>query len=114
MLRALVILFTCLFAGNLLNRLTGVPVPGPVIGLLIMLAILVLSGGPDQPLKQIGDGLLRNMSILFVPAGVGLMTQLPALEHDATAIGVAILVSTALGMTATAGIMHLLAQRGTD
>jgi holin-like protein len=114
MLRALVVLFTGLFVGNLLNRLTGVPVPGPVIGLLIMLAFLVLGSGPDQPLRQIGHGLLRNMSILFVPAGVGLITQLPALEHDAMAIGIAILVSTALGMAATAGIMHLLAQRGNE
>ncbi len=56
MLRALVVLFTCLFAGNLFNRLTGVPVPGPVIGLLIMLAFLVLGGAQISNYSRWGTG----------------------------------------------------------
>ena len=112
MLKAIISLFLCLVVGDAINRLTGLPLPGGVIGLVLMLAFLIWRGGPDQPLKETSHFLLRNMTVLFIPASVGLITQLLALKQDALPIGVAIIVSTVLGMAVTALIMHRLAPHG--
>jgi holin-like protein len=114
MLKAILTLFVCLALGNTINRLTGLPLPGSVIGLLILLAILIWRRGPDEPMKQTGHFLLRNMTIFFIPASVGLMTQLPALQHNALTIGIAIVVSTLLGMAVTAVLMQCLARDAED
>jgi holin-like protein len=112
MLKAVLTLFLCLIIGDIINRVIGLPLPGGVIGLVILLAVLIWRGGPDEPLKQTGHFLLQNMTVLFIPASVGLITQLPALKQDALPIGVAIVISTALGMAVTAAIMHWLAPHG--
>jgi holin-like protein len=112
MLKAILTLFLCLGAGDLINKLTGLPLPGGVIGLVILLAIFIWRGGPDRQMKETSHFLLRNMTVLFIPASVGLITQLPALKQDALPIGVAIVVSTVLGMAVTAAIMHWLARGG--
>ncbi len=52
MLKALLTLFVCLAIGNAINRLSGLPLPGSVIGLLLMLMLLIWRRGPDEPLKQ--------------------------------------------------------------
>ncbi|WP_020175552.1 CidA/LrgA family protein [Methyloferula stellata] len=112
MLKAILTLFLCLAAGDLINKLTGLPLPGGVIGLVILLAILIWRRGPDPKLRETSHFLLRNMTVLFIPASVGLVTQLPALKQDALPIGIAIVVSTVLGMAVTAAIMHWLARGG--
>jgi holin-like protein len=88
-LRALTVLIVCQFCGEVTARAAGLPLPGPVIGLVL---------------------LLRHLSLLFVPAGVGIVTQLDALERDWKAILVAILVSTALGLAVTGWLMQRLSR----
>jgi holin-like protein len=112
MIKALTVIVLCLLLGDAVNRLTGLPLPGPVIGMLLLLALLIYRGGPDHAMKQACHGLLHNMALLFVPASAGLITELPLLSHDAGPIAAAILVSTVLGMAATAGVMHLLTRGG--
>ncbi len=112
MLKAIISLFLCLAIGDVIGKLTGLPLPGGVIGLVIMLGFLIWRGGPDQPLKEMSHFLLRNMTVLFIPASVGLITQLQALKQDALPIGIAVIVSTVLGMAVTAAIMHWLAAHG--
>ena len=110
MLRALTILVLCQFAGEVVARAAGLSVPGPVLGLLLLLGMLAVRGGPDEELRSTTNGLLRHLSLLFVPAGVGIITQLDALGRDWLAIGVAILVSTALGLGVTGLVMQRLAK----
>ncbi len=113
MLRALTLLVLCQFAGEVVARGLGIPLPGPVLGLVLLLAILIVRGGPGEELRATSNGLLRHLSLLFVPAGVGIVTQLDALAQDWAAILVAILVSTALGLAVTGWLMQRLS-RGTD
>ncbi len=112
MLKAILILFLCLVIGNVINKLTGLPLPGGVIGLVILLAALIWRGGPGKELRETSHFLLRNMTVFFIPASAGLITQLPALKQDALPIGAAILGSTVLGMAVTAFLMHWLARGG--
>ncbi len=110
MLRALTILILCQFAGEVAARAAGLPLPGPVVGLVLLLVILIVRRGPDPALRETSNGLLRNLSLLFVPAGVGIVTQLDALERDWKAILCAIVVSTALGLAVTGWLMQRLSK----
>lgn len=112
MLRALTILLVCQFAGEVTARAAALPLPGPVIGLLLLLAALIIRGGPDKALNETSSGLLRHLSLLFVPAGVGIVTQLDALAQNWFAILAAVLVSTALGLMVTGWVMQRLSRSG--
>lgn len=114
MIQALTEIVVCLILGNAINYVTGLPLPGPVIGMMLLLGLLLYRGGPDNGMKQACHGLLRNMALLFVPASAGLITELPLLSHDAWPIAVAILISTVLGMAATAATMHVLTRGETQ
>jgi putative effector of murein hydrolase LrgA (UPF0299 family) len=91
----------------------GLPLPGPVVGLLILFVGLVVRGrngsvavGPE--LRNTANGLLGNLSLLFVPAGVGVVTQLDVLGANLLPVAVSILVSTALGLFVTGWVMQRL------
>jgi holin-like protein len=107
--RALTVLILCQFAGEVAARGLGLSVPGPVIGLLLLLVLLILRGGPDEDLRETSSGLLRNLGLLFVPAGVGVVTQLDVLGRNWLAVAAAIGVSTALGLGVTGWVMQRLA-----
>lgn len=83
MLIGLLALLLCQLAGETLVRLTGAPLPGPVAGMLILLALLALRR-PDEksPVLQAADGLLTHLQLLFVPVGVGIITS-AAIFRDA-------------------------------
>jgi holin-like protein len=86
MTRAVTMIIVCLLLRDLINRLTALPLPGPVVGMLLLLALLVFTGGPDNAMKQTCHGLLHNMALLFVPACAGLITELALLSQRAAGI----------------------------
>ena len=98
--------FQCL--GEVISRALGLPVPGPVLGLLLLLAWFGARGGPGVPMQEASTNLLRTLGLLFVPAGVGVITQLDALAADWMPIAVAVVVSTGLGLAVTAVVMQRL------
>lgn len=110
MLRALTILVLCQFAGEVVARALDIPLPGPVLGLVLLLVILIVRGSPGEELRATSNGLLRHLSLLFVPAGVCIVTQLDALERDWPAILAAVLVSTALALGVTGWLMQRLSR----
>lgn len=114
MLNALTLLLVCQFAGELAAHAAGIPIPGPVLGMLLLLVGLIwrehtVRKGPDPELKAVASGLLGNLSLLFVPAGVGVTTQLDVLAKSWLPLTVAIVVSTFLGLVVTGWVMQRLA-----
>jgi holin-like protein len=108
MLRSLTILIVCQFVGEVIVRVTDLPLPGPVLGLVLLLGLLIVRGGPDEEMKGTSSVLLRHLLLLFVPAGAGVVTQLNVLGRNLPAAIVAIVVSTALGLAVTAWVMQRL------
>lgn len=103
------LLFQC--AGEALVRLAGMPVPGPVAGMaLLALALLARRRAPAS-LTVAADGLARHLSLLFVPAGVGVMLHVHRLASEWLPIAAALLVSTVLAIAATAWTFAWLARR---
>ncbi len=114
MVRALAVLLSCQLAGTVLQQAFGLPVPGPVLGMVLLLGILVLTGGPDAELRGTVHGLLRYFGLLYVPAGVGVMAEWQALRENALAIAIAIPVSTVLALLVTGTLMQLLLKTSQD
>jgi holin-like protein len=111
MLNALTFLICCQFMGEVIARGTGLPLPGPVIGLVLLLGFLILRDRtPDPHLSGTAGWLLRHFGLLFVPAGVGVITQLDVLGSNWLALLVAIPVSTLLGLIVTGWVMQRLAR----
>jgi holin-like protein len=114
---AVLLLFQSL--GEALAQLTHAPVPGPVIGLVLLLAALVVQqrrGKAEwKPLAQAADGLLAHLSIFFVPAAVGVMLYWEPLAREGLAWIVAIVASTIASIAVTALFLrHRLGEPADD
>jgi holin-like protein len=106
MLPALTALLLCQLIGDAAVRLVGLPVPGPVLGLVLLLATLALRRGVPGSLESTASGLLKHFSLLFVPAGVGVLQHLGRIEAEWLAIAAALLVSSVATIVVTAVVMR--------
>ena len=88
--------------GEVMSYALRLPVPGPVIGMVLMLLYLRLRPCSLEAMRETSLGLLQHLSLLFVPAGVGVMAHWHRLAAEGVAIVVAIIVSTVLALAATA------------
>ena len=114
MIASMAAILLCQLIGEVIVRLTHLPVPGPVIGMGLLFAALVIRGGPPSPLERTADGLLSHLSLLFVPAGVGIMLHLGLILSQWLPIAAALIGSTALTIGATGLVMQRLAARSRD
>jgi holin-like protein len=108
MLPALTLLLVCQSIGEAVVRLAGLPVPGPVLGMLLLFAWLVRKGEVPEPLARTAGGLLEHLSLLFVPAGTGVVLYLDLIAAEWTAIAAALVVSTLATIVVTAFVMSRL------
>jgi holin-like protein len=92
------LVFQCVGEGA--ARLFDLPVPGPVVGMLALFVTLLFRRKVPESLGTAADGLARHLSLLFVPAGVGVMLHFARLADDWVPIVVALLVSTILTIAA--------------
>ena len=105
MLQALTVILLCQLAGETISAASGLPLPGPVIGMVILFLVLTVRKGVPKDIGAVGDALLANLSLLFVPAGVGIMQHAARLEDEALAVIVALVGSTLVTIAATALVM---------
>ena len=102
------------FAGEAVVRLAGLPLPGPVVGMALLFAALLVRGRVPETLGSAADGLAKHLSLLFVPAGVGVMMYARQLADEWVPITVALVVSTVLAIAVAAVVFRWLAGRGRD
>ncbi|WP_019906964.1 CidA/LrgA family protein [Methylobacterium sp. 77] len=101
--------------GEAMARATALPVPGPVIGMALLLLFMVLRDRSpatagrllapplvDGTLERSGKGLLANLSLMFIPAGAGIVGRLDVLEAHGLGLACVVVVSTLATLTATA------------
>lgn len=113
-------LLVCQLLGETLSRFVKLPIPGPVVGLVFIalgLGIWRIWGGDTHgtPIDRVAGTLLGYLSLMFVPAGVGVIQQLPILSTYWWQIIVVVVISTAVTMMATVltfvGVKHLVSRR---
>jgi holin-like protein len=105
------LLLVCQLAGEVVTRLLGLPVPGPVVGMVILFLGLALRGRVPEELERVGAGLLSHLSLLFVPAGVGVMIHLPLIAEEWLPISAALILSTLATIALTGLVMAALGGR---
>ncbi len=98
MIQALTLLLVAQLAGVALTGALGLPVPGPVLGMGLLVGLLWLRPRLLAVVAPTARGLLAHLGILFVPAGVGVVGHLGRLGDEALAVGLAIAVSTAVAI----------------
>ncbi len=111
MLGYLTAIFCCQLIGELFVTALRIPVPGPVVGMALLFAGLLIHGSIPEDLGAVGNALIGNLALLFVPAGVGVMLHVQLIGRDWLPISVALVVSTALTIAVTAALMVWLAPR---
>jgi len=113
MLRSILILLAAQLVGEALHRALHLPLPGPVLGMALLAAILLLrKQEPDAALVQTSNGLLKWLGLLFIPAGTGVVANLGLFRTAWFPIVAALVVSTALTIAVTALVMQWLLHRG--
>lgn len=124
MILSLTLILLAQLLGETAARATGLSVPGPLIGMALLLGFLVLRdrGAPwaasllplplvDGTLERSGKGLLANLSLMFVPAGAGIVGRLDVLAAHGPALACVVVVSTLATLAATALTFVAVARR---
>jgi holin-like protein len=93
--------------GEAIARTTHAPLPGPVIGLIVMLVALNFSA-VRAPVQVAAETLLTHLSLLFVPVGVGVMVHTGLIAQYGLRMLVAIVLATWIGLAVTALVLRAL------
>jgi len=107
MLSALTQLLIFQLSGEIVARSLALPIPGPVLGMLFLFVALILKGGPGAELQTTSQNLLMHLSLLFVPAGTGIMVHLHQVGSEWLPLLLSLIISTATTLIVTALVMKL-------
>ena len=110
MIASLSLILLCQLIGEVAVRYLGLPMPGPVVGLLFLLLLLLardrfvaLARGPLQQdgVENASRGLLAHLSLLFVPAGVGVVQKLDLVAEHGVAVAAVLAISVVVTLLVT-------------
>lgn len=109
MITGLLVLLACQLVGEMIVRSLDVPVPGPIVGMVVFFAVLqVRRPQRESPLVRGPQTLLTYLPLLYVPAGVGVVSYLTLLRSEAGPAVAGLTLSWLAGLLATAGTAGLL------
>ena len=111
MIQGLVQLFIFQALGELVSKFALPFIPGPVLGLVLLLAYLSVRGHVPAAIDLVGGSVLQHLGLLFIPASVGVVLYLPVLQANAWAISAALVVSVVATVAVTAGLLKVLAKK---
>jgi len=111
MIAALTLLLVFQLIGEIMIRSLDLPIPGPVVGMGLLFATLFAAKGPSAELRNTSNGLLQHLSLLFVPAGTGVMLHFQRLADEWIPLMAAVIVSTLLSIGVSALLLNALSRR---
>jgi len=97
--------------GELASKFLLPTLPGPVIGLVLLVLWLVMRRGMNAELAMVADGFSQYLGLLFVPAAVGVVLFLPQLQANALAIVSALVGSVVLTIGSSALVVRFLSKK---
>ncbi len=114
MIAGLVEIFIFQGLGELVSRFAVHFVPGPVNGLVLLLAWLHIRGGVPPAVELVASGLMRHLGLLFVPAAVGVILFWPQLKANLVPVVAALVVSVVLTIATAAIVLRVLTRPRSD
>ena len=110
MLFGITALLFCQLSGEVLVKALAVPIPGPVVGMALLFILMLLSPPLLGAVRPVAETLLGNLSLLFVPAGTGVVQHLDLLGRSGLRIVAVLILSTAITLAVTALTFAALAR----
>src|SRR5689334_1595176 len=119
MLASLGLILLCQLIGEAIVHGLGLPLPGPVLGLMLLLILLLMRDhfalialGPlrNDGVENASKGLLSHLSLMFVPAGVGVVQKLDLLASHGIAIMLVLALSVVITLLATVLTFRLVSR----
>lgn len=108
MIGAIAALLLMQLIGTLLVQFTHIPLPGPVVGMLLLFVYLLWRGYVPRPLLTTTRPLLENLSLLFIPAGVGVIAHWQELAGQTGRIAIVLVAGAVITLVVTAYTLHYL------
>ncbi|MGK7906407.1 MAG: CidA/LrgA family protein [Synechococcus sp.] len=106
-LNGITVLLLYQLLGEVAALVLGLPIPGPVLGMTFLFLTLRLHGKVPTSLDSASNHLLHHFSLLFIPAGVGVMVHFDRMANEWLPISVALLLSTIVTLAGTAAMMSI-------
>lgn len=113
MVLGFLVLLVYWLAGEAVSQWIGWPIPGNVVGLVLLWVTLTIIRKVPKPVAEASKMLIRYLTLLFVPAGVGLIEHWDRLMSNGHWMLLIIAASTALSALAMVGIFHLFRVKNT-
>lgn len=107
-LRQLAIILVICFLGEALNRLFNIPIPGNVIGMVILLIALITGIIKLESIEGVTDFLLKHLAFFFVPAGIGVISSFDIIKTSLIPMLIVIVLSTIIVIAVTGITVQLL------
>ncbi|MCF6444899.1 CidA/LrgA family protein [Nereida sp. MMG025] len=98
MIYHLALLLICQLVGEVTSRSFALPIPGPVLGMTLLLILLLIRPAVAKATTPTATGLLSHLSLLFVPAGVGVVGHFDKLGENGLAILATLVISTVIAL----------------
>jgi holin-like protein len=125
MIASLGLILLCQLVGEVIARALALPLPGPVLGMLLLLMLLLardhiapLASGPlakqnggaqdATGIEEVSRVLLANLSLMFVPAGVGVVQKLDLIATHGLAIAAVLVISVVITLLVTVAVFVLV------
>ena len=108
MIDGLIILLVFQFLGESIVRLTGMPLPAAVVGMVLLLVALLLNAPFSQRVAPAAGALIKHISLLIFPLGVGIVLQWQRYESFALALGVAVVGGTIISLLLVTWLLRVL------
>jgi len=104
-INGLTILLLYQLMGEVTVRWLDLPVPGPVLAMIMLFISLVIKGSTPSALQSSANTILSHLSLLFIPAGVGIMAHFERLQNEWLPISLSVVLSTVITLIFSAAVM---------
>ena len=111
MLKGIITLLVFQFLGECISKLFKLLVPGPVIGMILLVIFLIIKKSSFESLDHAVSLHLRYLPLLFIPAAMGIITQVSILSKEFLAISVSLILGTIIALAFSAKLMDYLTIR---
>ena len=108
MLREFIIIFIINYIGTIISKTLALPIPGTIIGLLLLFALLYYKIIKLNMIENVANFLLANMTIFFMPPTVKIMDSYQLLQGNFIKFVVLIIVSTVITMGVTGKVVQFM------
>lgn len=109
--REAIIIFGIYLLGVLITDITGVPIPGNVIGMVILFLVLYLKVIKVEQISTISNFFLEHLAFFFIPAGVGLISSFSVIKNIWLQLLIVCFVTTAITMICTGLVVQKIANK---